>query len=172
MCGTVSSLPVRGAWVEMRILRTLSTSGLSRSPCGERGLKLYTTHRPRHLPRRSPCGERGLKFLSSVRARHGGRGSLPVRGAWVEILLRCKNRVNVGGRSPCGERGLKFPAYRRTPLRVQSLPVRGAWVEIDIYTAEKDYLPSLPVRGAWVEIEGWKTQCVTCIVAPRAGSVG
>ena len=38
--------------------------------------------------------------------------SLPVRGAWVEILfMRC---ISLRGccRSPCGERGLKFHAVR------------------------------------------------------------
>ena len=56
--------------------------------------------------RRSPCGERGLK--SSRNFWHIlGFGSLPVRGAWIEIgkLL---------GKRRCG----------------QSLPVRGAWIEI------------------------------------------
>ena len=57
----------------------------SRSPPGERGLKLI--RRPVRLVwnvRRSPPGERGLKF-----AVRGGlrlfRGSLPTRGAWIEI---------------------------------------------------------------------------------------
>ena len=33
---------------------------------------------------RSPCGERGLKLLYARAARHG-KASLPVRGAWIEI---------------------------------------------------------------------------------------
>ena len=55
---------------------------------------------------RSPCGERGLKLLAALAAA-GWLWSLPVRGAWVEIV--------------------KSIAWRSLYL---SLPVRGAWVEI------------------------------------------
>ena len=57
-----ASLPVRGAWIEIR------TSGYM-------------------LPmssRRSPCGERGLKF-GTFRPSWYALKSLPVRGAWIEI---------------------------------------------------------------------------------------
>ena len=55
---------------------------------------------------RSPCGERGLKCYYV----EGGKiiyGSLPVRGAWIEITYY-----------------LYYP-----PFGV-SLPVRGAWIEM------------------------------------------
>ena len=55
---------------------------------------------------RSPCGERGLKWGFGKNALRLS-ASLPVRGAWIEILKsasRCK--------------------------RYPSLPVRGAWIEI------------------------------------------
>ena len=55
---------------------------------------------------RSPCGERGLKLLGLDRACKCQQ-SLPVRGAWVEMVLAV----------------LVF----RDAL---SLPVRGAWVEM------------------------------------------
>ena len=74
--------------------------------------------------------------------------SLPVRGAWIEILPA---------------RGWKAAA--------KSLPVRGAWIEIAIAGTKCWILPSLPVRGAWIEIPllrwGWRLD----LVAPRAGSV-
>ena len=35
----LASLPVRGAWIEMRKVRRLKIVLFSRSPCGERGLK-------------------------------------------------------------------------------------------------------------------------------------
>ena len=60
---TNTSLPVRGAWIEMHFWRLI---GLFRR-C------------------RSPCGERGLKFAVSVPAVEAVK-SLPVRGAWIEIL--------------------------------------------------------------------------------------
>ena len=56
--------------------------------------------------------------------------SLPVRGAWVEIVAL----------SDVSRRGGK------------SLPVRGAWVEMRILRWLKRPASSLPVRGAWVEI--------------------
>ena len=55
--------------------------------------------------------------------------SLPVRGAWVEMILQVSCRF--------------FPV---------SLPVRGAWVEIDYNRINAYESRSLPVRGAWVEI--------------------
>ena len=42
-------------------------------------------------------------------------GSLPVRGAWVEITLMDGFLPEQLGRSPCGERGLKLvcnPGFR------------------------------------------------------------
>ncbi len=76
--------------------------------------------------------------------------SLPVRGAWVEIL-QGKTQLQVAeGRSPCGERGLKFGLQLAASQAAQSLPVRGAWVEI------------LPIAE----------MSAIAAVAPRAGSVG
>ena len=59
-----TSLPVRGAWIEIR----------------------YFAHHYWWNHGRSPCGERGLK------SPHQGFGdtaqqSLPVRGAWIEIKI-------------------------------------------------------------------------------------
>ena len=67
--------------------------------------------------------------------------SLPVRGAWIEIV--------VGG--VCANADA-------------SLPVRGAWIEMEIPVILAMSAMSLPVRGAWIEI-------ITASVAPRAGSV-
>ena len=61
--GSAWSLPVRGAWVEIRQAIAVFSASMSRSPCGERGLK-YTT---------------------SLLRGHMKAGSLPVRGAWVEM---------------------------------------------------------------------------------------
>ena len=82
----------------------------SRSPCGERGLKLHERVRvTAYHYGRSPCGERGLKFSAGEPGLIWNL-SLPVRGAWVEISIR---HVFIRGwlrRSPCGERGLKYRA--------------------------------------------------------------
>ena len=55
--------------------------------------------------------------------------SLPVRGAWIEIL-NAKSATDVAW----------------------SLPVRGAWIEILNAKSATDVAWSLPVRGAWIEI--------------------
>ena len=125
------------------------------------------------LGSRSPCGERGLKWRP-VRPFCCRSESLPVRGAWIEIVrckmccmlpagrspcgergLKCpvsRRRTARAGRSPCGERGLKSPWGRRSSRRWRSLPVRGAWIEILLAAVISSALPSLPVRGAWIEI--------------------
>ena len=60
---------------------------------------------------RSPCGERGLKcYAARLPAPHRGL-SLPVRGAWIEMLRR----------------------EREKEILMVSLPVRGAWIEIFVW---------------------------------------
>ena len=58
---TRMSLPVRGAWVEMCVFSILLFMLVSRSPCGERGLKLDYLHKMLPMGWSLPCGERGLK---------------------------------------------------------------------------------------------------------------
>ena len=82
-CQAAKSLPVRGAWIEMLHPRGGCLGAISRSPCGERGLKYHVVRRTTAAVCRSPCGERGLKFRAAEEATIRGR------------------------RSPCGERGLK-----------------------------------------------------------------
>ena len=75
--------------------------------------------------------------------------SLPVRGAWIEMATSARFSSVSARRSPCGERGLKSAQARDSR--------RG--------------LLSLPVRGAWIEIFGTADVTDTEKVAPRAGSV-
>ena len=104
-----------------------------RSPCGERGLKCGANRSSVRADGRSPCGERGLKsprprpplrqkqslpvrgaWIEILRrvVHHGARcKSLPVRGAWIEIS-GCRARQHRPCRSPCGERGLKWMAQQ------------------------------------------------------------
>ena len=80
------SLPVRGAWVEIMAASLICAEPMGRSPCGERGLKLPHNYCIlRQLLGRSPCGERGLKSPTAFVALFT-IPSLPVRGAWVEML--------------------------------------------------------------------------------------
>ena len=167
----LTSLPVRGAWIEIRWTTCTTTTRQSRSPCGERGLKSggFWKVRP-------------------------DTPSLPVRGAWIEIVLDEKISGERSGRSPCGERGLKLLFANCNPVNRESLPVRGAWIEIRYTNSANNTSKSLPVRGAWIEItpsstlravaacrspcgeRGLKLCAVTSEilcghVAPRAGSV-
>ena len=78
------------------------------------------------------------------------RVSLPVRGAWIEILLQ--RRVLQDKR--------------------ESLPVRGAWIEIALHPPGYRLRQwSLPVRGAWIEMLPLPAAADVRAVAPRAGSV-
>ena len=83
-CYFAQSLPVRGAWIEIR--NPIST--------------------PPQAARRSPCGERGLK-CDAIAAEDEELASLPVRGAWIEITSYIMRAIWIVRRSPCGERGLK-----------------------------------------------------------------
>ena len=74
--------------------------------------------------------------------------SLPVRGAWIEII----------------------PGRDVVWIR-PSLPVRGAWIEIDEGNPAVEISTSLPVRGAWIEIGNIIFNDLKDIVAPRKGSV-
>ena len=57
--------------------------------------------------------------------------SLPMRGAWIEILSEGSDDYAEASRSPCGERGLKFKRLRKALSYRKSLPMRGAWIEIN-----------------------------------------
>ena len=123
---------------------------------------------------RSPCGERGLKCPAAP--RHGLRSrSLPVRGAWIEILLADVNNTLITslpvrgawieisgncdsvscyfGRSPCGERGLKFRGrFRPFPVSESRSPCGERGLKCGGACASPSAVSSLPVRGAWIEM--------------------
>ncbi len=106
------------------------------------------------LSRRSPRGERGLKSKLEAALAELLGGSLPPRGAWIEMNRQILCSRPLSSRSPRGERGLKFlqtkaisqNQYRRSPrgergLKYPRLPSVTSWVS------------SLPPRGAWIEIQ-------------------
>ena len=101
------SLPVRGAWIEIDSAEVVGVLQHRRSPCGERGLKCPRILCLHYRSCRSPCGERGLK-CAMWKVVSGTKTSLPVRGAWIEIVPRTSTGYVRRGRSPCGERGLKL----------------------------------------------------------------
>ena len=79
------SLPVRGAWIEMDKETRLKLNPMSRSPCGERGLKWVCYYiivkRKESLPVRGAW----IEIRTATSAFRATRTSLPVRGAWIEI---------------------------------------------------------------------------------------
>ena len=88
MWGTTAStsLPARGAWVEIR--RIASVIGLLTS-LPARGAWVEISDEIMQdfdLLCRSPHGERGLKFHGARTAERRAE-SLPARGAWVEIMI-------------------------------------------------------------------------------------
>ena len=99
-----------------------------------------------------------------------GLQSLPVRGAWVEMLKFA------GGYTvpslPVRGAWVEIDLCQKVIVRRVSLPVRGAWVEIVLYLPLTLIIMSLPVRGAWVEIRLRSIAARKLAVAPRAGSVG
>ena len=79
-----------------------------------------------------------------------GVGSLPSRGAWIEMVQ------------------VDFDALPA----LESLPSRGAWIEILLETVYRvRYRESLPSRGAWIEMADIFFFFGLPLVAPLAGSV-
>ena len=145
---TVWSLPVQGAWIEIATASSASRANPCRSPCRERGLKYRGGNRDGFRPcGRSPCRERGLK----------SRG--------------CKSRHDAYSRSPCRERGLKCYIQTCKAGTRESLPVQGAWIEMRRLSPLRLRKWSLPVQGAWIEIAAIRRSIALVKVAPRAGSV-
>ena len=123
------SLPIRGAWIEIALICGVSKRNRRRSPSGERGLKLRRVALRGDGVGRSPSGERGLKYVLGHRRRVEA-GSLPIRGAWIEIKTCNARSGQTCSRSPSGERGLKWHGRRKHRSKRWSLPIRGAWIEI------------------------------------------
>ena len=140
---------MRGAWIEM------TTCALSK----------------RGFYRRSPCGERGLK-LTNVRPYSLSHGSLPVRGAWIEMGKSLTSSAFPTMSLPVRGAWIEIPPARHPhPSPHKSLPVRGAWIEIIFHSFSTTLAMSLPVRGAWIEIFPFLDLLHHVKVAPRAGSV-
>ena len=132
------SLPIRGAWIEIRTRMRESSSSMS-------------------LPIRGAWIEICLAMSVLLAC-----ASLPIRGAWIEII-NC-NVVNPSryGRSPSGERGLKCAWADTLKFVSTSLPIRGAWIEINPNDGfRRKSGKSLPIRGAWIEIWNPTRTCST-----------
>ena len=78
------SLSSRRAWIEILWLSSHLALDKSRSPHGERGLKLLLVEATSERAGRSPHGERGLKCVA-ICGRCKAYRSLSSRRAWIEI---------------------------------------------------------------------------------------
>ncbi len=124
-----SSLPTRGAWIEIFCLSSIISLPHRRSPLGGRGLKLYIM----------------IGMLVHTL-------SLPTRGAWIEICFVALLAGVRPSRSPLGGRGLKYLIIKPSSALLMSLPTRGAWIEMPCKKYFPAFVLSLPTRGAWIEI--------------------
>ena len=119
--------------------------------------------------------------------------SLPMRGAWIEIL---PSFVEALGTVSLPMRGawIEILCLKYIVLFGMSLPMRGAWIEIATLTCicqlcvcrspcgerglklhpsnvNNHHNMSLPMRGAWIEIWTTGKPSMLLMVAPHAGSV-
>ena len=78
---------------------------------------------------RSPHGERGLKLRAQVIRPYGGQ-SLSSWRAWIEIVRFAVAHLVAFGRSPHGERGLKYDAQGKFRRGSGSLSSWRAWIEM------------------------------------------
>ena len=82
----MTSLPARGAWIEIGNLPDPEDGVSCRSPRGERGLKSYSPAKtPYYIPS-LPARGAWIEILS-CRCPEKFKESLPARGAWIEIVL-------------------------------------------------------------------------------------
>ena len=88
------------------------------------------------------------KTLDSVTVR-----SLPLRGAWIEIIDTNSEKTNVSKSLPLRGAWIEMGSQSNKWNWGMSLPLRGAWIEIIDTNSEKTNVSkSLPLRGAWIEI--------------------
>ena len=80
-------------------------------------------------------------------------GSLPSRGAWIEIGMWRLVNLDIDTVAPlAGSVDRNCGSGTCGPDRGPSLPSRGAWIEIYRKRLSFTAKPSLPSRGAWIEM--------------------
>ena len=99
---------------------------------------------------RSPHGERGLKLQASWK-HHPESVSLSSWRAWIEIFLWCCCQCP-SSRSPHGERGLKYLQSLGQAQICASLSSWRAWIEIELCRRYARMRKSLSSWRAWIEI--------------------
>ena len=123
-----TSLPTRGAWIEIAPCCWLSASRWSLPTRGAWIEMLWP-------PECCPC-----------------TASLPTRGAWIEIRPALSSDWTARVAPHAGSVDRNWTRGRATSWMTGSLPTRGAWIEIGLRGQHGVAAPSLPTRGAWIEI--------------------
>ncbi len=84
----MTSLPTRGAWIEIGRLLLRPYVGTRRSPHGERGLKSHFQSSKPFCPDASlPTRGAWIEIASGYVSQRETLGSLPTRGAWIEMII-------------------------------------------------------------------------------------
>ena len=119
--------------------------------------------------------------------------SLPMRGAWIEILNPLSSAVLYMS-LPMRGAWIEICAWKCHCWHPESLPMRGAWIEMHLALRFSHHWQcrspcgerglksprkclvcgkelSLPMRGAWIEIHLRRFYHIVARVAPHAGSV-
>ena len=122
-----ASLPVRGAWIEMSMTGKHADLIVS-LPVRGAWIEIYTLRMSSNPHKsRSPCGERGLKSRTSTadKANHYRRSPCGERGLkWGP----CHRPLPIPRRSPCGKRGLKL-LYAECPEDFAAVAPRAGSVD-------------------------------------------
>ena len=121
-----TTLPVRGATIQLAQISQNTTDFNPRSPCGERRQTItpcaviisISTHAPRAGSDGRPTTGGGMILLFQP--------TLPVRGATGRDFILLFENSDFNPRSPCGERHAKCAAYYTPEIFQPTLPVRGA----------------------------------------------
>ena len=145
VCWTLPSLPLRGAWIEIsrwcRCTAALAVAPLAGSvdrnfcPCDISGCRKV-----------APLAGSVDRNTSKVWLVAQGPWSLPLRGAWIEILHEEGLHALYQVAPLAGSVDRNGLYWRWLSLAVLSLPSRGAWIEIPqtITTPAQQHVATLP----------------------------
>ena len=146
------SLSLRRAWIEIYGINGWHFDVDSRSPYGERGLKLLGCEKPRGNSKSLSLRRAWIEMYARVLSHSAGSGRSPygergLKYMGVHVAVRFTN-----SRSPYGERGLKYLIIFDEIFPDKSLSLRRAWIEIGLAKAPPIPSLSLSLRRAWIEI--------------------
>ena len=167
----ISSLPTRGAWIEMGFARRSSPEASS-LPTRGAWIEMFgcrsSTASNLSLPTRGAWIEITCIFSCVAPLLM----SLPTRGAWIEIIRYTFGSLSGYSRSPHGERGLKYHTYvlingvySRSPHGERGLKSLIGWLATEVAPGRSPH-GERGLKCAMPYLHWW-----TFVVAPHTGSV-